>query len=53
MVATPTTRNGMIEEGSSGRVSAAPAADNEDETKRTKSQTVEAGILLGGILLFP
>jgi hypothetical protein len=49
MVATPKTRNGMTEEGSSGKVSDVGAADSEDETR---SQTVKAGILLGGILLF-
>jgi len=39
----------MKEEDSSDKVSAVGAADSEDETR---SQTVKAGILLGGILLF-
>jgi hypothetical protein len=49
MVATPKMMIGMTEEDSSGKVSAAAAADNEDEIR---SQNVRAGILLFGMSLF-
>jgi hypothetical protein len=49
MITTPKMMYGMKEEGSLGRFSAAEAADSGDETR---SETVKAAILLGGILLF-